>query len=611
MTATDEIKQKADIVDVLSQYSVKLEKTGRNYKALCPFHSEKHASFFVFPDQQRWHCFGACATGGDVIAFVMKKEGLDFGQAIRLLAEQTGVKLPRANTEEEAQRDKLFRINAAAADFFHHALTATANGERARAYLEKRGLTLASLSAFQLGYSPDSWDTLKNDLQAHGHAEKDVLAAGLVIEREGGGSYDRFRNRLMFPIRDTQGRITGFGGRALDDAMPKYMNSPQSAVFDKSSTLYGVDRAKTAIKDEDRVVIVEGYMDVIMAHQHEFNNVVASMGTSLTEKQIAILKKLTRRFTLALDPDAAGAEATLRGIENIGRALDEIVAAQPGITRNEPLAAELSVMALPAGKDPDEVIMGDPSTWRALVDAAVPAMDYVLKVKAAGLDLREPRGRSALVNQMLPLIAAMNDPVKRNDLRKKLAQAASVSEQDLRDSEQRLKTALSRRQPRPQYQAPNAGPSQSGWREIEEYCLTLLLQNPDLKCRCEELSLDYFQDTGVRELVARTIDCADVAGLRSSLDPSLSELLDRLLSKSLPPSNAADRQHHLSDCIQRLHECYLKDFETKQAAWLQEAEAGQAGAALEKLEQHGNDVPQQLRKVFHEPKGKQRLRPPK
>ncbi|MBI2857212.1 MAG: DNA primase, partial [Chloroflexi bacterium] len=239
MAIIDEVKQKADIVDIISQYGVRLDKMGKNLKAQCPFHSEKHASFFVFPEQQRWHCFGACATGGDVFAFVMRKEGADFGHALRILADKVGVRLTEASKAEDSERDRLYELNALAAEHYHHLLTGTAAGDMARSYLEKRGITSWGISAFQLGFSLDSWDGLAKHAMAKGFTEKALLASGLAVEREGGGSYDRFRGRLMFPIRDGQGRVTGFGGRSLDGSDPKYMNSPQTLVFDKSGTLYG------------------------------------------------------------------------------------------------------------------------------------------------------------------------------------------------------------------------------------------------------------------------------------------------------------------------------------------------------------------------------------
>jgi len=288
MSVIREVKQRIDVMELVSEY-VTLQKAGRNYKGLCPFHSEKHASFFVSPEQQTWHCFGACGTGGDIFSFVMKKEGVEFGEALRLLAEKAGISLrPREGRDRAAaeESEELFAINEAAAEYYHHLLLSAKAGEAARSYLARRGMTPEIVKEFRLGCSPESWDAMKNYLIGKGYSERKIAQAGLVVEKEGGGSYDRFRNRLMFPICDVRGRITGFGARALDDSLPKYMNSPQTAVFDKSSILYGIDKAKSAIRKKDSVIIVEGYTDVMTAYQNGWQNVVGSMGTSLTEKQV-------------------------------------------------------------------------------------------------------------------------------------------------------------------------------------------------------------------------------------------------------------------------------------------------------------------------------------
>ena len=339
MSVIDEIKQKVDIVEVVGQY-VQLNKSGRTFRAPCPFHSEKKPSFFVYPEQQTWHCFGACNTGGDVFSFIMKKEGLDFGDAIRLLAEKTGVVLPsRANFEaEDRARDKILQINQTAAQYFHNLLLSSQAAENARQYLNRRGLNDKSISDFQLGYSLPNWESLKQYFLEKGFEENQLFEAGLIIKSpETGKSHDRFRNHLMFPIMDERGRVTGFGARVLDPASegPKYINSPQTRVFDKSGSLFGIHLARSAIREKNLAVMVEGYMDVIIAHQFGFNNVIAPMGVAITERQINQIKKLTRNIALALDPDAAGEEAAMRCI-----------------SYENSLDAEVKVITLPVGKDP-------------------------------------------------------------------------------------------------------------------------------------------------------------------------------------------------------------------------------------------------------------------
>jgi DNA primase len=286
--AIEEVKERLDLVAVISGY-VPLKKAGRSYKGLCPFHTEKTPSFVVFPETGTWKCFG-CGAGGDLFGFVMRKENLEFGEALRLLAQRAGVTLEPLRPEDKAEaslKDRLRKMNELAAEYFHHLLLNSPEGAKARDYLVMRGISDETRDGFQLGYAKEEWQALGNHLTNKGYSWPNLLEAGLVVEREGGGYYDRFRGRLIFPIRDAAGYVVGFGARALGDAVPKYLNSPQTAIFDKSGGLYGIDQARTAIRDQALVVIVEGYMDVLMAHQLGRKNVVASMGTALTESRSA------------------------------------------------------------------------------------------------------------------------------------------------------------------------------------------------------------------------------------------------------------------------------------------------------------------------------------
>ncbi|MEW6034566.1 MAG: toprim domain-containing protein, partial [Chloroflexota bacterium] len=512
---------------------------------------------------------------------------------------------------EDGEKEKLYRINIVAAEYYHHVLTGTTAGEKARLYLEHRGISPATALAFQLGYSLDSWDALSQRLLGRGYSEKDLVGAGLAVEREGGGSYDRFRNRLMFPIRDAQGRVTGFGARALDESSPKYMNSPQTLIFDKGSILYGIDLAKDAIRRDNLVVIVEGYMDVMMAHQAGFRNVVASMGTSLTERQASILRRLTKRLTLALDADAAGTEATLRGVETIDRTLDRKVVPVPdqrGLMRYETTVdAEVRIIVLPAGKDPDEVIREDPAAWQRLVDESLPVMDYVLNAVASRVDLGDVRGRSEVVSRVLPIISGSKEPVRQAHYLRKLAQLVSVDERVLWDT---LREAKATRRAGRAPLEPKRSVLASGSSQVEDYCLALLLQNPGLRGCCEGLIPEYFEDSGAREILCKWLQSPDLETLRTTLDHTLEGSLDRLLAGSLPPANATQLRHQLSDCILALRERWLRGMEARKALLLREAGAGGPDVELEKLQEQGTSVPQELHELFHQPKGKRRLRPP-
>ena len=423
MSVIDEVKQKLDIAEVIGQYAT-LKKSGRNLTALCPFHSEKHPSFFVYPEQQTWHCFGACNTGGDVFAFVMKKEGLDFGETLRFLAQRAGIALPAryegAGRQEE--KEPFFSANEAASLYYHNLLLNSPAAAKAKSYVESRGFTPQTISDFQLGYSLDAYDALKLYLLEKGHDEKTLLTAGLLYEDERHKTSDRFRGKLMIPIRDIKGRVTGFGARVLDNSEPKYKNSPDSPTFNKSGTLYGIDRAAAAIRKLDFAIIMEGYMDVIMAHQCGVTNAVASMGTAITETQVNILKKLSKNLILSLDADAAGEEAMLRTVsyENV-------------------LNAEMRVILLPPGQDPDEVIREDINAWEALVKNAKPLVDFLFEKTIANLDLSTARDKSAAVDRLLPVIAAITDPIRQAHYLQKLAALVKVDMNTIKASLTRLK----------------------------------------------------------------------------------------------------------------------------------------------------------------------------
>ncbi len=591
MSLAEDIKHKIDIVDVISEH-VHLEKAGQNFKALCPFHNEKHPSFFVFPEQQTWHCFGACGTGGDVFSFIMKKEGVEFGQSLRILAERAGISLssqgPTRVAENEAQQ-RLFHVTDAAAEYYHHILTNTATGEVARKYLNARKLSPEVISDFRLGYSPNGWDVLKTFLQNKGYKDEEIEQAGLIISKEG-NSYDRFRNRLMFPICDIQGRVTGFGARALDNSQPKYINSPQTPLFDKSSTPYGIDRAKNAIRTNNLVIVVEGYMDTIKAHQHGWNNVVASMGTSLTEKQVEVIKRLTKHITLALDADTAGEEATLRGIETLVKSLGK------GI-----VDAELKVISLPQGKDPDDVIEESPSTWQNLVQEALPSLDFAFQVTISKLDLNKAKDKSTAAQKLLPLISEITDPIYQAHYIQKLANILKVSEATLVTNLKKLH-ANRRRQT-----YPMAGESFNPQRPdlaspLDSYCLALLLQYPDLRSVAQELSPDHFESTENRELFLAWQRDPDINTLSQKLDPGLAEHIQYLYHKSFPPAIKKDfsnRQTACSDCILRLQERLTKRSQREREFMFSITREKEGIAAeLAKLEEQGILPDQQLQEIF-------------
>ncbi|MBI5035666.1 MAG: DNA primase [Chloroflexi bacterium] len=534
MSVVDDVKQKIDIVDVIGQYTT-LKKAGRNFKALCPFHNEKTPSFIVFPDQGTWHCFGACGTGGDVFSFLMKRENIDFGEALRQLAQRAGVELIREGPGEDQERKKLREILATVAAHYHYLFKNNPAAQAARDYLAKRFLSADTIDQFELGYSLDDWHATETYLVGKGYTTRELESAGLVIQREGGGHYDRFRGRLMFPIRNRTGEVIGFGARTLTGEEPKYLNSPQTPLFDKSSTLYGLDLAKDAIRQQNLAVIVEGYMDVIGAHQGGFKNVVASLGTALTEKQLGLLKRLTNRYALALDPDAAGEEATKRGLEVARAALDRKTVPVPmgaGLVGfEERLEAELLVIPMPDGKDPDELIHDDPQKWIDLTTHPEPLVDFYFRVLTQDLDLKSARDKSVAVKRLVPIVREIGDTVQRTHYTQKLARLVQVTEQTIaQEINQRKRAKREQAQPvEPSVEARTAS-------KLEEYCLTLALHSPEHLPRIAFLDPDVFDEPDCRAFfVALREFCRanrfDRDFFRATLDSSLAGLYDRLIER--------------------------------------------------------------------------------
>ncbi|MEA2008971.1 MAG: DNA primase, partial [Chloroflexota bacterium] len=439
MSVTDEIKDRIDIVDLVSE-SVELRRSGKSHTGFCPFHSNTRTpSFVVFPDTQSWHCFGECNEGGDIFNFVMKKHGWDFPEALRRLAERAGVQLKPLTPQQEEEQEEhehLRKLLEDAVTFYRHNLYNTEPGKIALEYLYGRELTDATIEAFGLGYAPNAWDAATAYFKSKNYTEEELLEAGLVSERDGGGVYDRFRQRMMIPIRDHRERMVGFGARALDpDGVPKYLNSPQTALFDKSSILYGLDKARKAIRAEDKVVIVEGYMGVIAPHQHGFTNVVATMGTALTDDHLQRIQRYTKRIVLAMDSDAAGAKAALRGLEVARETLDkttDLVFDARGLLRREArIRADLRVATLPPGMDPDDVVNRDPAEWTKILANARPVVVHVMEALAEGRDLGDPKIKSEIASQVLPLINDIPNAIERDTYLQRLARTLEVDERTL------------------------------------------------------------------------------------------------------------------------------------------------------------------------------------
>lgn len=502
MTAVDDVKERTDIVELIGE-TVKLRKSGRSHTGFCPFHpNTRTPAFVVFPETGTWRCFGACNEGGDVFRFLMKKEGWDFPETLRFLAQRAGVDLGRRGGEAEAEPEAQARLREAleaAAAFYRHQLMETPAGKSVLDYLNGRGLGDPILESFQLGYAPASWTATRQHLAGRGFTDGELADAGLTSEGRDGTPGDRFRHRIMIPIRDGRGRLCGFGARAVDPGdQPKFLNSPQTVLFDKGRLLYGLDRARRSIRQEEQAVIVEGYLDVMALHQAGFANAVSPMGTALTEDQLRLLKRSTRRMVLALDADAAGDQATLRGLDVARQALDrqaEPVFDARGIVRYEGrLNAEIRIVSLPPGKDPDDIVLADPAAWKALVQQARPVVEYVLDVLTATRRLDDPKVKAEVAQQVRPLIEDVADPVERNAYLQLLARRLQVDERAL--AEARPPAPRPRRRARPDEDVPPPPTNAASDPKFERFCLSLLLNDPELLYRVDR----RFQALGLERL---------------------------------------------------------------------------------------------------------------
>ncbi|GLV58121.1 hypothetical protein KDH_49550 [Dictyobacter sp. S3.2.2.5] len=674
------IKAKADIVDEVSTV-VTLQKSGKSYKGLCPFHNERTPSFYVFQESQTWHCFG-CNEGGDIFSFVQKQQGLDFHEALIYLGEKSGVEIedhrggdPEEEREASAARDRLRKLNEEALLWFHQMLLRSKEAAGARAYVESRGISADTVLSFSLGYASEQWDGLSRYLLSRGYTEQELVMGGLARWREndnfGGernGIYDYFRNRLIFPIRDERGRVIGFGGRALGDSKPKYLNSPQTMLFEKNTVLYAIDMAKDAIKQIGQVVIVEGYVDAVIAHQYGTKQTVACIGSAITEKHIQKLKKLTKQVTLALDPDAAGSAATEQGIKEALKGFDRTVVPVPlaggsgarqysqkgqkgskqqtrGIIRlEEQVDAEINVLQLPPGEDPDEVIRRDFSTWFYAVNHPLSLIDYYFVVKTEDLNLREPAGKTEAAKRLLPVIAMISDRIKRDAYIRKLAGMISIDERSLYDELQRTirsqkstgitanfsgktpeveraqqkerteedrESSVRRTEPEKDNTKSNVSKERIGLDrnerstlKWEDYLIGLLVQNPGLFPHvCVIINEGDFAGTDTRELyhllnsVYQRESSPSYQSLEQFVPSALMSAVARVLEsvKAMSPQDAGVLVKEAVQCATRLKKKRLLQLNTELKFLLQEAAAAGDKAAVGQIQQQFVTIQRQLR----------------
>ena len=607
MSVLDDIKAKLDIVDVVEGY-VTLRRSGSTLKANCPFHTEKTPSFIVTPARQSWRCFGACATGGDIFSFVMRAENIEFGDALRLLARRAGVELGRSG--DRSRSDTLHKINAAAAVYYQDVLKSEA-GANAREYLDSRGVGPEARDKFKLGLSPDRWDGLKTFLQTHDYKREDAVAGGLVRQDENGdSSWDFFRDRLMFPIFSRDGEIAGFGARALDDSTPKYINTSQTSVFDKRSIVYALNFAASKIRDSGSAVIVEGYMDAIAAHERGYTNVVASMGTALTENQVSLLRPLAQEFVLALDPDAAGQEATLRSLESSWQVFRSVVSnrgtTQSVLDQRTPLI--LKIAALPAGLDPDALIRSDPKAWESAIANSQPLLDYVVPALIERADLSVPDSRARIAAGVAPLIGRL-DPIDQYGYWVKLADGLGVPVDTLRAAigDARGRTGRARRGSAPQESGRRVEVSSSLLETrktdaVEEHILSMLIHDPDLIDMAQGANPDWFRHTENRELFTTVLESPTIEVLREAAEPVLQEHLARIEASSDAGFGLRhEREAALTECLNRLELRYAKD---SQATYLLLLNEEDGLSPSDEIENHVDRINRRIKEI--QPMGRAR-----
>ncbi len=550
-TPTEEIKQRIDIVEYIGE-SVQLKAAGSNWKGKCPFHNERTPSFMVSRDRGTWHCFG-CGRGGDIFSFVQEQDGLDFPEALRLLAKRAGVELKSFDPKLQTQRTKILDALRWTTKWYQENLKKSKEAEPVRAYLRERGLTDQTIETWQIGYAPKQLTATAQALKQKGVSDDDAFQAGLTLKNDRGAGYiDRFRGRIMFPLHDPHGTVIGFSGRIFEPNLdpsrpvpPKYINSPQTAVYHKSLHLFGLDKAKAAIKQAKKVVLVEGQMDCIASHQAGVANVVATGGTALTRDHVTYLKRFTNTLVFAFDQDTAGAQAVLRGVDQ---------ALQAGV--------DVLVVTLPSGKDPDELIRHDRAAWEQAIASAAPVMDYFFTQSTHDRDLQNIQVKKEVARELLPIVAKLSDPIEQAHYLERLAQLVGVEASNLRSSLPSGAPGTTARRPSPP-PAPMARPDRA--QAISERLLAMLVQSPGfLKQTAGNLAPELLAGDQLQRLyktvmiwyTERHVESReDIERLVSTVEPEQQELftlLFLLADKEFPDDSDLNREQEYVSMVTSL-----------------------------------------------------------
>ncbi|MBN1793843.1 MAG: DNA primase [Candidatus Omnitrophica bacterium] len=543
----DQIQDRTDIVEVISGY-VPLKRAGRSYKGLCPFHHEKTPSFIVNPDKGIFHCFG-CGVGGNVFSFLMKYENIDFPEAANLLAEKAGVTIPRPEHQESGRESfyaELFRINQKAADFFHATLL---KNTVALAYLEQRGVTRQAMSTFQVGYAPSGWEGLLRVATSQGFQKKVLAASGLFIEKEDGRLLDRFRNRIMFPIRDIRNRVVGFGARTLstDKNVPKYINSPETPIYTKGKVLYGLDLTKEDIRGADTVIVVEGYLDMITPFMNGIKTIVASLGTALTEDQVKLMGRFTRNAVLIFDSDKAGQLATIRGIEILWST-----------------APDVRVAMLPKGYDPDSFVRTyGADRMRELIADAKDFFDFLVQFAFEQYNPRQPAHLTKICDLILSAVAKVDNAILQNVYIKKLSSLVDVEEHALRQEIGKI-TAVQRKETQ---EGVSAGRRMNAENQTEKMLLSFVLSDARyLEETKKRIVLDDIRSAHTREVLEccyKAYECGEAISPQRLINRLSNDGARRLLTELasgeyVADDETVDRERVFLDCLAALERSSLE-----------------------------------------------------
>lgn len=552
MGLIDEVRDRLDISEVVARY-VDLDTRSKSPKALCPFHLERTPSFVVFPDSGRWRCFGACGTGGDALGFLMRQEGLSFADALRQEASRLGIQSAVRVKVDDHKR--LIEANEQAARYFRNILEGP-RGLEAREYLNARGISMDIARRRGVGLSPSGIETLGGHLRSAGVSGATARDAGLVSRARDGTWRDLFRGRLTIEIRDGRGRLCGFGGRSLDGSEPKYLNTVSTKLFDKSNLLFGLNWATDRIQSDRQAVVVEGYMDALTAHEHGFQDVVASMGTAVSPEQITLLLKTSQDsdpegrcvIIFALDADTAGQEATYRGLEKAWLANAASRSDNPSSA-----TVELKVAQLPAGRDPDEIIRESQDIWVDTISAAVPMVDYMLSQLKVRFETHGQKGVEQSARSLVPVIIAIENQHEQERALTNLANLLGVTTDGLKSSRTEIGNDQGNDNP-----ILTSGLKDTSGDSLERHLLSLVLNYPDLREYAIAVPPEQFHQSGHRAIFDAWRGSTKLDRQFNSMDEPMAELIVELKTVHLPPADQETMVQDITHCVLRLHERHLR-----------------------------------------------------